>query len=76
MTKTPYEIRMDLLHLAFGILNSQREADTNVVTGRRKAAPTSADIIAEAEKLNAFVSEAKESKRGKRRGRGYEETGI
>lgn len=54
-SKTPYEIRLDLLVLARNILQSQYESQ-NERTGI--TAPTSEEILAEAEKLNAFVSKA------------------
>lgn len=55
-SKTPYEIRLELLQLAQVILQHKYEADTRHESV--KTAPTSEDIIAEAEKLNAFVSKA------------------
>lgn len=68
--KTPYEIRSELLHLANSICQAQhlaacgkRTADAqaagekvdNIIT----SAPTTAEIIAEAAKLNEFVSGTK-----------------
>lgn len=53
--KTPYEIRLDLLRLAFDILQGKALAeskDTNI------EAPSSDDVIREATKLNTFVSPA------------------
>ena len=55
-SKTPYEIRLELLQLAQTILHAQHlargvENGDNVTT-----AATSAEIITEAEKLNGFVS--------------------
>jgi hypothetical protein len=53
--KTPYEIRLELLQLAQTILHEKHLAKgvangNNVIT-----APTTEEIIAEAEKLNVFV---------------------
>ena len=59
--KTPYEIRLELLQLAAQILTAQHQAKCaemgNIKMGVSTAA-TSEEIIAEAEKLNAFVSKA------------------
>ncbi len=55
--KSPFELRADLLKLAYDMLLSQHAAkaaslgDTNVTT-----APTSEEVIAEARKLNEFIS--------------------
>jgi len=54
-SKTPYEIRLELLQLAQLILQNKHAADG---CGRITSSPTSEEIIAEAEKLNAFVSKA------------------
>lgn len=61
--KSPYEIRLDLLYLAQTILDNQHRA-TAVSKALHSGddivppatAPTSEDIIAEAEKLNRFIS--------------------
>lgn len=45
---TPYEIRLELLKLAREILTARAKDCTNM--------PISEDVIAEAEKLNVFVS--------------------
>ena len=60
--KTPYEIRSDLLHLGYSILKGQKEAaaaeqNTEEVT-ITPAAPTTEEILSEAEKLNEFVSQS------------------
>ena len=47
----PYQMRMELLHLAFNILNDHKS------TGRGPSSPTTEQIITEAEKLNKFVSQ-------------------
>jgi len=71
MSKTPYEIRLDLLRLAkenlfepytFARLNKEqeffakREVDPNTPYPEMPTAPTTEDVIAEAKKLNEFVS--------------------
>ena len=71
MSKTPYEIRLDLLRLARENLiepylnerNSKeqefyakREVDPNTPYPNMPKAPTTEDVIAEAKKLNEFVS--------------------
>ena len=55
-SKTPYEIRLELLQLAQMILQNKYESDARAPS--QKTAPTSEEIIAEADKLNAFVSKA------------------
>ena len=55
-SKTPYEIRLELLQLAQTILENQHLA--KAVTAAGKTSPTTEEIIAEADKLNAFVSKA------------------
>lgn len=54
--KTPYEIRLDVLELARNILQSQHDARAVLSAG--KTAPTTAEVIAEAHILNAFISNA------------------
>jgi len=62
--KTPYEIRSDLLHLAYSILKGQKEAEAaaestkEVITTPK--APATEEILVEAEKLNGFVSQSTE----------------
>ena len=67
--KSAYEIRASLLELAFNILSEQQCAKAG--RGAKSAdarvsfitsAPSTADVIAEAEKLNNFVSK-KEDRR-------------
>lgn len=55
--KSPFELRADLLKLAYDILLSQKIADA-VASGldRADTAPTSDEVIAEARKLNEFIS--------------------
>jgi len=57
--KTPYEIRLDLLGLARDVLQSQHDAKAVLTAG--KTAPTTEEIIAEAEKMNNFISKANQS---------------
>jgi hypothetical protein len=45
---TPYEIRLELLKLAFDILKTQQS--------KPEGMPSADDVIAHAEKLNVFVS--------------------
>lgn len=71
MSKTPYEIRLDLLRLAKeslfepyyqerSALEQQWHATHAIEPGtpypKMPSAPTSEDVIAEAKKLNEFVS--------------------
>jgi len=67
-SKTPYEIRLELLQLAFQILLSQAQAEA----GKKAAAgewkgemkiepPTTEQVINEAEKMNSFISKANPS---------------
>ena len=67
--KTPYEIRLDLLQLAFDILSLKHAA---VAANARKTgldstaygpttSPTTEDVITEAEKMNTFISRANTS---------------
>jgi len=60
--KTPYEIRSDLLHLAYNIVKGQKTAEcadqTPAADFKITKAPTSDEVVAEAEKLNKFVSQS------------------
>ena len=59
--KTPYEIRLDLLQLAFDILQARANADLVNVGGQHYVphkTPTTEEVIAEAEKMNTFISKA------------------
>lgn len=58
-SKTPYEIRLELLQLAQAILHQKHQAETPTHSHRALTAPTTEEIIAEAEKLNGFVSAAR-----------------
>jgi len=58
--KNPYEIRLDLLQLAFDILVKQHAAKAAAHHGQAvDTAPTSDDVVAEATKLNEFISSNK-----------------
>lgn len=56
--KSPYELRADLLRLAFEILLAEHQAKD------LGTAPTSEQVIEEARKLNEFISTQKTSNRG------------
>ena len=67
--KTPYEIRSDLLHLAFNIVKGRIEAEAANAPVMDKEgtyrivitkSPTVDEIVAEAQKLNNFVSQSTE----------------
>ena len=64
--KTPYEIRSDLLHLAYSIVKGRIEAeaaqnpvvdDNGTCSIAITKSPTVEEIVAEAQKLNSFVSQ-------------------
>jgi hypothetical protein len=57
-SKTPYEIRLELLQLAQVILSEQHKAAGVSNGDNRITAPTTEEIIAEAEKMNSFISRA------------------
>lgn len=58
ISKTPYEIRLELLQLAQIILNEKHKA-AGVANGHNQGTfPTTEEIIAEAEKMNGFISKA------------------
>ncbi len=61
--KTPYEIRLDLLQLAFNILiEKHKAAAVDTHNGIRiLTAPTTEEVIAEADKMNGFISKANQS---------------
>lgn len=56
--KTPYEIRLELLQLAQVILNEKHKAIGVENGNNQTTAPTTEEIIAEANKMNAFISTA------------------
>jgi hypothetical protein len=59
-SKTPYEIRLELLQLAFEVLNTQHvvKGVHEGTSGKQITFATTEEIIAEAEKLNGFISKA------------------
>lgn len=59
--RTPYEIRLELLQLAFDILAAKHKA-AGVSNGRNETtSPSTEEVIVEAEKMNTFVSKATQS---------------
>ena len=55
--KSPFELRADLLKLAYDMLLSQHAARAAADgTERVETAPTSEEVIDEARKLNEFIS--------------------
>lgn len=56
--KTPYEIRLDLLQLSFDILSNKHRVVDTAQDNVEVYAPTTEDVIAEAEKMNLFISKA------------------
>lgn len=62
--KTPYEIRLDLLQLAFEVLTAKHQAaagakaDIGMKSVLVTTSPTTEEVIAEADKMNAFISKA------------------
>jgi len=66
MSKSPYEIRLDLLEMSIGILTQQAETmNTEKLTNAEKDGssisltnmPTTEQIMVEAKKMNVFVSD-------------------
>lgn len=60
-SKTPYEIRLELLQLAQVILNEKHKAAGVANGNNQTTAPTTEEVIAEADKMNAFISKAERS---------------
>lgn len=56
--KTPYEIRLEILQLAQTILHQQHNAKGVANGNNVTTAPTTEEIVVEADKLNAFISKA------------------
>lgn len=59
-SKSPYEIRSDLLRLAFDILTQKSIVEMNNSEENKKSTQSSfstEDVIAAAKKLNSFISE-------------------
>ena len=64
--KSPFELRADLLALAFEILLSHHRAKGIGNThGQPDSSPTSEEVIAEARKLNEFISKSGSDRREK-----------
>ena len=60
-SKTPYEIRLELLQLSASILMTQHRARAQSGSStfiEPTTYPTTEDIVAEAEKMNHFVSKS------------------
>lgn len=57
-SKTPYEIRLELLQLAQIILNEKHKAAGVSNGNNQNTFPSTEEIIAEAEKMNGFISKA------------------
>jgi len=61
-SKTPYEIRLELLQLAFEVLSSKYQAEASKnSSGKIERSPTTEEVIAEAEKMNLFISKANQT---------------
>lgn len=56
--KTPYEIRLELLQLANIVLAAKHHTDSITSGALTITSPSTEEIIAEAEKMNVFVSKA------------------
>lgn len=65
--KSPFELRADLLKLAYSILLSQHAAASAAANDSdvAKTAPTTEEVIVEARKLNEFISRSGTSGRDK-----------
>jgi len=62
-SKTPYEIRLELLQLAFEILSAKHLAaaardQKHLDHPAPMTSPTTEEVVAEAEKMNSFISKA------------------
>lgn len=53
--KNPYELRLELLNLAFNILSDNYHVTSGSESQANQPPPTVEQIIAEAKKLNDFV---------------------
>ena len=57
--KSPFELRADLLALAFEILLAKHRAQgQDTAHGQPDSAPSSEEVIEEARKLNEFISKS------------------
>lgn len=63
--KSPFELRADLLKLAFEILLAEHQAKAAALGSATGTFPTSEDIIKEASKLNDFISKSGSDRRDK-----------
>lgn len=53
---TPYEIRLRLLQLSFDVLSAKHVAAGVANGNNQQTSPTTEEVIAEADKMNMFVS--------------------
>jgi hypothetical protein len=53
---TPYEIRLRLLQLSLDVLSAKHLAADVSNGNNQQTSPTTEEVIAEADKLNSFVS--------------------
>ena len=58
MSKSPYEIRLELLQLATTVLSNRMVPNPRNTTERIAYEPTTEEIMKEADKLNMFVTES------------------
>jgi len=57
--KTPYEIRLELLQLAFEVLMAKHQASAVADNGSKViTSPTTEEVMIEAEKMNLFISKS------------------
>jgi hypothetical protein len=54
--RTPYELRLELLQLAFEVLTKKHAAAST--DSKINTSPTTEEIITEADKMNVFISKA------------------
>jgi len=59
--RTPYEVRLELLQLAFDILTKKYEFNLKYGAIAAASVPTSEEVMVEAEKMNVFISKATQS---------------
>lgn len=59
MTKSPYEIRLELLQLATTVLTNRMVPNPRNTTERIAYEPTTEEIMDEAKKLNMFITHSK-----------------
>jgi hypothetical protein len=57
--KTPYEIRLELLQLAFEVLMAKHQASAVADNGSKvTTSPTTEEVMIEADKMNLFISKS------------------